>query len=857
MKYLQISDAFAKLPIINKFVNKTPLNALLGNQKKKDVMQLHFVQEFIDKNRKDHQDWRDSMYAADNPFFPRWHQLQDLYQYLRVDAHTHSLIELRKAATLSTRFYIYDSITGEEQPEKTALLQTEWFYNFLSQVLDARAYGYTVQLLRNPATMVFQDIPRRNICLQKDFIQLATYDEQGISFDDPAIANNLIVVKDEYMYGYMNDLAPLILWKINVMMSWAEATEKYGIPPIIATTNKSDDKSLGLIKEMLKTAGESLSAVLPEGTKIEMLNNVEKVDPQKMFDGLVERCNTEISKRIVGGTMVSDNGSSHSQSKTHQSNFDEKIAESDKRKCEFVTTGQLMPMMAKYSYPFTANDRFAFDRSAKLSPTELAKIFEVVSKEFDVDEDWVRKNLQIPITGKKAQQAPSTNFNLATNAMAASLVALGVTLPTYTSTCKHRNFVTASGINDNVLMDLADALINNIWKSESTIVNSILMAIENKGILTNALFEGWGNSRMKLSYDSPDVACLANMEYNLMEFSLAKSKADVLALNQLLINKEKLNITNFKEFEAAAQKHIKQTNKDYLRTEFNHSISVGQNSRAYLQFKSEQDTVTQFVQWQTVGDSHVRASHAALNGKIFNLKENGGLTIVPPKDWGCRCELVQYLGKPPKDLLYTNAQGLEALDIAKGSKWDINRADSQQVFTANEMYLKKSQLTNESGKMTFKEYGLKPIADIEGLPALILDKTINANNVKELFIKENGKGFMGFKDYLSRNYILTEKQFTDHTTGKYIGKDEQRDKLFPFVKDILKNPDEVYFINYSKKQGKEAMQTNYIKHFDNGEMLIVNTQVGSKFVEIKSWYKSKVNEEKLRQGYLIYRNKKS
>lgn len=845
MALIKISDRLAKLPFINRFIAKAVVI-------QKDNYPVKIVAEFKDKNRKDNQDWRDALTSADDPANPNWSALQDLYDYVIVDAHTHSLIELRKAATLSTRFMVVDAVTGEEQPEKTALLQTEWFYNFLTEVLEARPRGYTVAQLVNPAIMKFDYLPRRNVAIQKNFVRLAVGDDKGIKLDDAAIAPYILTITDNYQYGYLNDLIPLIMWKLNVLMSWAEATEKWGIPPIIATTNKSDSKSIKLLQDMLKNAGESLTTILPEGSDVKVMTNSEKVDPQKMFDGLVERCNTEISKRIIGGTMISDNGSSRSQSETHQSNFDDKIAESDKRKCEFVVTGQLLPMMARFGYPFAETDKFVFDRSTKLTPKEQADIFAIVSKEYDVDEEWVKRNLQIPITGKKQTGA---NFKQASNSLVAALEAVGVQLPIYSnSICGHAHSFTASVIDDNVLMDLADALINNVWKSENTLVNSILMAIESKRILTDGLFNGWGNSRMKLSYDSPDVACLANMEYNLMEFSLAKSKADVLALNQLLIDKEKLNITNFKEFEAAAQKHIIRTNRDYLRTEFNHSVSVGQNARAYLQFKREEDTVTQFVKWQTVGDSHVRASHAALNGKVFDLKEKGGLTILPPKDWGCRCELVQYLGKPKPHELYSNAQGLQALDIKKGSKWDINRADAQQVFTTNEMYLKNNQLTNKSGKMTFNEYGLKSIADMQNLPVLNLDRTITEANVKELFKPVKGSDFMGFEDYLGRKMQLSRKTFNDHTKGHYTKDNELRHQIFPHIQDILKNPDEVYFYKY--KGGKDYYQTNYIKHFED-RSVVISTDVGDDNVRLFTWFNLKQDEAKVRQGYLIHQNKKS
>lgn len=840
MALLKISDRLAKLPLINRFIAKAQVIT-------KDNYPVQIVAEFKDKNRKDNQDWRDALTSADDPTNPNWSALQDFYDYVIVDSHTHSLIELRKAATLSKRFMVVDAVTGEEQPEKTALLQTEWFYNFLSEILDARSRGYTVAQLVNPAMMKFDYIPRRNVAIQKNFVRLAVGDDKGIKLDEPAIAPYIITVTDNYQYGYMNDLIPLIMWKLNAMMSWAEATEKWGIPPIIATTNKSDGKSIKLLQDMLKNAGESLTTILPEGSNVMPMTNSEKVDPQKMFDGLIERCNTEISKRIIGGTMISDNGSSHSQSKVHQENFDEKIVESDSRKCEFVATGQLLPMMARFGYPFTETDKLVFDRSTKLTPKEKADIFEIVSKEYEVDEEWVKKNLQIPITGKKA----TSPFKQASNSLVAALGACGIQLPNYTTiSCGHKHNIIATGLfDDTLLMDLADALMNNVWNSENTLVNEALKAIETSSILRKALFESWSD-RIKIGYDAPDHRCLAAMEYNLMNFSLAKTKADVLTLNQLLIDKDKNNIRSFRDFKTLAEPYIKKTNKDYLQTEYSHAVAVGQNSSRYFQFKKEEDILTQYVQWQTVGDSHVRASHAAMNGKIFDLKEKGGLTILPPKDWGCRCELVQYLGKPPKDLLYTNAQGLQTLNIERGSKWDINRADAEQVFTANEMYVKESQIAAEVNDLSFKDFKLKPYNEIKSnYKNLRLDTTINKDNVADLFKADVANNRMGFEDYISRKITLSKKVFDAHTTAsKYIA--EGRHQLFPFVADVLNEPDEIYMF----KRGKDNYQSNYIKFYNN-KALVVNTRLGTNGLEINTWFEMKV-EADVRKGLLI-KNKKS
>ena len=111
---------------------------------------------------------------------------------------------------------------------------------------------------------------------------------------------------------------------------------------------------------------------------------------------------------------------------------------------------------------------------------------------------------------------------------------------------------------------------------------------------------------------------------------------------------------------------------------------------------------------------------------------------------------------------------------------------------------------------------------------------------------------MGFSDYLGRKMILTQKNFKQHTTGKYLNESEQRHRLFPHVKDVLKSPDEVWL--YEHKKGK--FRTHYLKFYKD-RAVVVNTNLNEKIegVEINSWYTMKGYEKNIRKGLLIKKGK--
>ena len=449
--------------------------------------------------------------------------------------------------------------------------------------------------------------------------------------------------------------------------------------------------------------------------------------------------------------------------------------------------------------------------------------------------------------------------------MAASLVALGVTLPTYTSTsCGHAHSFTASGF-ENILGDLSDLLINDVWAGNPTLLNEVLKSIKTYEHLFEGLQKGFA-SLDKIPYESPDIHCLTYMEYNLFEFSRLKVKSDVFAINRLLIDKEKNNINSYQDFYKQAKGYLENPDRHYLRAEYNHAVAVGQNASRYYKFIRELN-VTKYLQWKTVGDTHVRQSHQILEGKIFDLSKDKTMAIFPPKDWGCRCELVQYIGEPNENDVTTSEQALADIGLANNPKWNVNRGEIAQVFTANEYYYKASGLKQVFERdldfLTFDKYKLPALNSIQNLPALKIDNSINPQNVKELFKKEAGTDYMGFTDYLGRKLSLKQSNFKKHTTGIYTkpvqkGTDNkgERHKLFPFVEDVLKNPNEVYLVDYKKRENATDFQANYLKFFTDekgkNRCILVNTTATSEGCEINTWFELD-KESNRRRGYLIHK----
>lgn len=362
----------------------------------------HIIAGFKDQTRADIQKWRNALALAQSPINPRSYPLQDLYDNLDSDGHYLAQKELRKTATSGYGFSIIDKKTGEVNQEKTDFFSGEWFFIFLDYALDSIFKGFTLIELTDPKNLTFEVIPRRNVVGTLGIVQRDISDNKGINFNAKEYQNTLIKVGKPSDLGLMADLCGQLIWKRNAQQSWAEFTERFGMPLITATTSQTSPADIRQLDTMLAELGESARAVLPDGTTINVTPFAGS-DAYKVYDSQIDRINAEISKPITGGTMVTDDGSSRSQSEVHERNLDDKLSEADRRMISFVVNGQLIPLLNRFKYPFNPEtDKFQFNATFELSLTEHWNIVnQMIVQGYDVDEKWLAQTFNVPITGKQ------------------------------------------------------------------------------------------------------------------------------------------------------------------------------------------------------------------------------------------------------------------------------------------------------------------------------------------------------------------------------------------------------------------------------------------------------------------------
>lgn len=846
-----------------------------------DAVIAKITERFKDRSRKDIKKWRQAIALADYPERPRYEYYFDLVDDLATDGKFQSQVMLRKTATLAMDFQVKNKVTGEINEQVTDLLRQKWFYRLLDTIVSATIFG--TRLIEFQAFhsnhLHFEIIPPRNTVPQHKRIYPDVTLEEYINYDAPEHQPWILEINGEDPKGLVNNIIPNLIWKRNVSQSWAEFCEKFGMPLVSATTNNSNTKHIDEVERQLLSLAEASVAVFPEGTTIKF-EEANRTDAYQVYQKFIDMNTSEISSLIVGSNTLSDDATNRAQTEVHERSLDEKISKSDRREIAFIVNDELLPLLRIHGYGFISEaDTFEFIQPKEnISLVQYWNIVQGIMQQHEVDQDWLAQTFDVPITGKRANpfgymnpgfwqepegrmhrlkkkrdSTPEINGNPGMRGEKKGNDPRSWKRPDYPIGRRKMTMPRAEAGFEKRLKELSGQLAEGVYNQEEA--NAILGQIiaEEGNQLVAQLRKGF---KTFSPYTGPDQLALQMMEYNVFAFSAGKTEARLAAMQDLLIDEETKQIRSSSEFKELAQKEVKNFNGTWLETERNLSIAVGQTSAQYIRYKAEEDEVTSYVQYQTAGDDQVRESHQLLNGRVFSLKDKEAMDLWPPNGYNCRCEMVQFLGDPGKRRT-TGKQGKNLMKQEdkryENSQFEINRGHLKEVFTKEQFYHDVKDLPKRLNAMTFEKYGLKKWAELKSrLKNIKLDKSITKENAFELFKKEKGKNYMGFEDYLGRKMVLTEEAFKRHTKGKYVGSKELRHQLFPHVKNVLKNPDEVWMFEYSKNK----FQTRYVKFFgDHPVMVTTLLEDGVEGLQIKTWYMLKGKEADQRKGILIKKGK--
>ncbi len=157
--------------------------------------------------------------------------------------------------------------------------------------------------------------------------------------------------------------------------------------------------------------------------------------------------------------------------------------------------------------------------------------------------------------------------------------------------------------------------------------------------------------------------------------------------------------------------------------------------------------------------------------------------------------------------------------------WGVNRAETAEIFTANQMYIRKfpDRAASLLGKLHCQHYGLPSFG--KRLAAATREFVPFSGDPAGWFA-QNGR----FTDFSGKTIELPERTFATHTSGKYTA---ARVPLLDVIAEVLRQPDEVWLNNYD---GKAFDCLNYIRFYRDKAINVVCRIENGKTLAVRTWF---------------------
>ncbi len=301
--------------------------------------------------REDISTFRSALLRAENLHNPSRIELYRLYKDCMLDAQLSSVIQTRKASILSSEFIV--SKDGKEDKDLSGLFESKWFFEFCSLALDSMYFGFSLiefgDLDENNEFKDISLVPREYVKPEFGIVGTTPYDLLGTSFLSEPYSNWTIGVGETHNLGLLAKCAPYVIWKKNAIMAYAEYATMMGVPIRILKTDVYDEETRAAGENFMRNLGTSAYAVLGKDDEVEFAEAKSPAGVEQMFNGLIDKCNSEISKLVLGGTGMVDEKSFVGSAEVHQENF-LVICGMDKHFIQSVLNYQLKPFLIGHDF---------------------------------------------------------------------------------------------------------------------------------------------------------------------------------------------------------------------------------------------------------------------------------------------------------------------------------------------------------------------------------------------------------------------------------------------------------------------------------------------------------------------------
>lgn len=344
---------------------------------------------------KDIDDYRRGVSEAERIDFPSRVKLYDLYSSVLLDAHLTSVLEKRKAAVLESQ--IEFSRDGEPDKRVGEMIESPWFRGFLGDLLDTRWWGFSLFQFYVDKTgwMACDLIPRKHVDPVRELIVRHQTDIHGTPWNNYA---SLLAVGRIRDIGELAKAVPWVLYKQDTTTDWAQFAELFGMPVREYVYPGGDDEERRRIMSDAREQGAAGVYIHPENASMKLIESGNKSGSSDLYNHLVNTCNAEISKLVLGNTLTTEASERGTQALgTVQMKGEKIICEADKSFILDVLNYQMTDIFESFGINVKAG-KFAYV-TPQSSPDLASRIqidMQLLSRGIPIANDYWYETYGIP-----------------------------------------------------------------------------------------------------------------------------------------------------------------------------------------------------------------------------------------------------------------------------------------------------------------------------------------------------------------------------------------------------------------------------------------------------------------------------
>lgn len=349
----------------------------------------------IVRTRQDIATWRQALLTAENVYFPKRTLLYNLYYDLLLDAHLSAVIDKRKLAVINTQITYTEN--GKENDKITKLIQGPWFIKMLSDLLDSKFWGFSlIEFQFLPDEIIPDLIPRKHVMPEKSYVLKYESDVQGLNYNEPPYCNYTISAGEPKDLGLMLKAAQYVIMKRGGFGDWAQFAEIFGMPFRKFTYEDYNEAARQQLEFAAKESGSCAYAIIPKGADIEFIEN-NSTGSNDLYKSLIQACNSELSKLILGQTLTTEQGDKGARSlgDVHE-DIEQQYHLADRLFVKNILNYQFKQLLQIHGYITTDEGEFDFLDMDAIDLTDRISIDTAVAKMVPISDDYFYDKYGIP-----------------------------------------------------------------------------------------------------------------------------------------------------------------------------------------------------------------------------------------------------------------------------------------------------------------------------------------------------------------------------------------------------------------------------------------------------------------------------